>query len=241
MKCASVLTFILLVGILTTANAAFSDCRKKYSGNLAIKGKQVGVTGQLHELGNVDAGFSPTSFAFYECNIKGYHRSPDEYGFLIAEGVSVSQVATAWPRNNAFATIKHEQGDYNGSNKEKINHQLVYANYFRPNGGDAQIDITFQGSPNKETSTGFSLRHAYFVNQKSNDGVQVGSVAIDSKTQNLGYDRLSLHDVVIETTDSLIQGQKTTNEQKIANDINTNSFKLSASAEQKYKTTKKIF
>lgn len=232
----------LLATLLATTNASFSDCRKKYSGNLAIKNEQVGTSGQSTSLGDVAQGFTPVNFIFYECKIEGYYRSPDEYGFIIANGVDTSKCATAITHNdqNSYATIDHHQCDYNGADKEEINRQLVYANYYRPNGGDAVIDITFQGSPKTETSTGFSLRHASFYDQQTK-GIKEGSVIIDNQTQNLGYDRLALHDVVIETSDSLVKGVRTTNEQKIANDFGTNGFKLSDSAEKSYESTKKIF
>jgi hypothetical protein len=243
MKYASFITLsCLLATFLATTNASFSDCRKKYSGNLAIKNTQVGINGKYAFLGDVSQGFTPVNFVFYECQIKGYNRSPDEYGFIIADGIDTSRCGTAITHNdqNSYATIDHYQCDYDGANKEQINRQLVYANYYRPNGGDAQIDITFQGSPKTETSTGFSLRHASFYDEQSK-GIKDGSVIIDNQTQTLGYNVLSLHDVVIESSDSMVKGQITTNEQKIANDFGTNGFKLSSSAEKSYESTKKIF
>ncbi|PWN31418.1 uncharacterized protein FA14DRAFT_158787 [Meira miltonrushii] len=163
MKSTSLLTFACLMApFLATSGASFSDCRPKYSGNIAINNEQIGITGQYNSLGKVSKGFTPVNFVFYECKIEGYSRSPDEYGFLIANGVDKSKCATAILQGSdkSFATIDHYQCDYNGANKEQINRQLVYANYFRPNGGDAVIDITFQGSPKTETNTGFTMRHA---------------------------------------------------------------------------------
>lgn len=242
MKSTSFLILIcLMVTLLATIKASFSDCRKKYSGNLAIKNEQVGTGGQYITLGDVAQGFTPVNFIFYECKIEGYYRSPDEYGFIIANGIDTSKCATAilHGSDTSSATVDHYQCDYNGANKEQINRQLVYANYYRPNGGDAVIDITFQGSPKTETSTGFTLRHASFYQQTT--GYKKGAVIVDNQTQNLGYDVLALHDVVIEASDSLVQGERTTNEQKIANDFGKNGFKLSASVEKVYENTKKIF
>lgn len=242
MKYASLLTFVsLLAPFLAASSASFSDCRPKYSGNIAINKEQVGITGQYSSLGQVAKGFKPVNFIFYECKIEGYNRSPDEYGFLIANGVDKSKCATAILQGNdkSFASIDHYPCDYNGSDKEQINRQLVYANYYRPSGGDAVIDITFQGSPKTETNTGFTMRHASFT--QSANGFKQGTVIIDNKTYNLGYDTLALHDVVIEPSDSMVPGQPTTNEQKISNDFGKNGFTLSASAQAAYASSKKLF
>ncbi|PWN31417.1 uncharacterized protein FA14DRAFT_193016 [Meira miltonrushii] len=243
MKSTSLLTFAcLMLPFLASSSASFSDCRPKYSGNIAINNNQVGINGEFAFLGKVAQGFTPVNFVFYECKIAGYSRSPDEYGFIIANGVDKSKCATALPHNdeNSWATIDHHECDYNGANKEQINRQLVYANYYRPGGGDAVIDITFQGSPKTETNTGFTLRHASFYDQQTK-GIKEGSVIIDNKTYNLGYDTLALHDVVILPSDSMVPGQPTTNEQKIKNDLGKNGFTPSASAQAAYSSSKKIF
>ncbi|PWN31374.1 uncharacterized protein FA14DRAFT_158744 [Meira miltonrushii] len=214
-----ILTLILATSVYHS-KAAQSDCRKKYTGNIALGTNQVGTGGQQNTLGQVGKGdYKAVSFAFWECKINNYYRSPDEFGFLVADGVNPSNCATAVLGDVNGATVNHQACDFDGKDKDKINRQLVYANYYRPNGGDANVDIFFQGSPLIPTRTGFDSKHALLWQGQEKGGLEVGQLVVNNQTSQLNYDRLTLHDVSIAATDSLVSHQQTTSEGKIVKDV----------------------
>lgn len=214
-----ILTLVLAIAAYN-AKAAQSDCRKKYTGNLAIGNDQVGTGSKQDALGQVGkSAYKAVSFAFWECKLDNYYRSPDEFGFLVADGVDPSKCATAVLGDVNGAIINHQPCDFDAKNKDKINRQLVYANYFRPNGGDANVDIFFQGSPLNPTRTGFDSKHALFWQGQEKGGLDLGQVVVNNQTSDLHYSRLTLNDVSIASTDSLVSKKQTTNEGKIVKDV----------------------
>lgn len=212
---------LILASAVCSSKAAQSDCRKKYTGNISVGIDQVGTDGKNNTLGQVGkTDYKAVSFAFWECKISNYYRSPDEFGFLVAGGVDPSNCATAVLGDVNGAFINHQTCDFDAVDKDKINRQIVYANYYRSNSGNAQVDVFFQGSPLNSTRTGFDAKHALLWPGQEPKGLEVGQLVVNNQTSQLNYDRLTLHDVSIASTDSLVSNQRTTNEGKIVNDVN---------------------